>query len=294
MNFGIVMANALSIDWNEVWNSQLQLHRSCSVTRNWEWARIWERKDSAQKFWDLFSENKERVDIVLRETSISPKSRILDVGAGPGLLAIPFAAKVEHVTAVEPSEGMVSVLREQMEKHDAKNISIVKKRWEDVNIIEDLEPPYDVVIASMSLDMLNIRRAIYKMEEASSKYIYLYHFAGGDSDVHLRELWPKLHGREYYSGPKSDVLYNVLYQMGIYPHVSTFTLDLSQKYNSVQELLNVLRSKYEVKTEKQELILRDHFGRILKESNGTFIIQNYSTRVKMWWDKEFMHSSFVQ
>jgi hypothetical protein len=37
-----------------------------------------------------------------------------------------------------------------------------------------------------------------------------------------KELWLRLHGREFYPAPKCEVIYNVLYQMGIYPHVRTF------------------------------------------------------------------------
>ena len=42
------------------------------------------------------------------------ESRVLDIGAGPGTLAIPFDQKVAHVTAVEPAECMCSVMREKM------------------------------------------------------------------------------------------------------------------------------------------------------------------------------------
>ena len=38
------------------------------------------------------------------------------------------------------------------------------------------------------------------------------------------ELWEPLHGSPYYSGPKTDCLFNVLYQMGIYPDVEMMPL----------------------------------------------------------------------
>ena len=82
------------------------------------------------------------------------------VSAGPGTLAIPFAEKAAHVTAVEPAEGMCSVMQEKMAEFGVKNITIVQKRWEDVDVARDLEPPYDVVIASFSLGMQDIRAAI--------------------------------------------------------------------------------------------------------------------------------------
>ena len=107
-----------------------------------------------------------------------------------------------------------------MSEHSVENIAIVQKRWEEVDVAHDLEAPYDVVIASFSLGMFDIRDAVEKMIQASSRYIYPYHFAGETSwSRQWKELWPRLHGRDYISGPMSDVLDNVLYQMGIYPNV---------------------------------------------------------------------------
>ena len=46
---------------------------------------------------------------------------------GRAPLAIPFAGKVAHVTAVEPAEGMCSVLKEKMAEFGRENIDIVQK-----------------------------------------------------------------------------------------------------------------------------------------------------------------------
>ncbi|WAI01996.1 hypothetical protein [Methanogenium organophilum] len=54
---------------------------------------------------------------------------------------------------------------------------------------EDLSPPYDIVFASYSLNVHEIRDAIRKLEEASSCYMYLYWFAGEPSwDAMSREF----------------------------------------------------------------------------------------------------------
>ncbi len=222
------------IDWNEVWKSQTKRNRESSPGR--DCARIWESRESALRFWNMCRQERSRIDKTVWETDITAASRVLDIGAGPGTLAIPFAQKAAHVTAVEPAEGMCSVMREKMAEFGVKNISIVQKRWEDVDVEKDLQPPYDVVIASFSLGMQDIRAAIEKMMQASSRYVYLYHFAGETSwDRQWQELWPELHGREYQPGPKCDVLYNVLYQMGIYPHIRTFRLEHNQRYSSLEE-----------------------------------------------------------
>ncbi len=272
------------IDWNEVWKSQMHRNRRSCPGR--DCSRIWESRESALQFWNMCQQERKRIDKTIWETDTTPQSRVLDIGAGPGTLAIPFAQKVAHVTAVEPAEGMVSVMREKMAKFAVQNITVVQKRWEDVDVDEDLQPPYDVVIASFSLGMPDIRSAIEKMMRASSRFVYLYHFAGETSwDRQWSELWPKLHGREYQPAPKCDVLYNVLYQMGIYPHIRVFWLEHNQRYNSLDEAQKALEPQAQAKTEEQKAILRDYLAKVLKEEGGALVLPSSSLRVKMWWEK---------
>ncbi|MDQ1262144.1 MAG: hypothetical protein QG575_1325 [Euryarchaeota archaeon] len=151
----------------------------------------------------------------------------------------------------------------------------------------DLEPPYDVVIASFSLGMADIRSAIEKMQQTSSRYVYLYHFAGPTSwDLQWQKLWPGLHGREYRPGPKSDVLYNVLYQMGIYPHVRTFRQEHNQRYSNLEEAMRTLAPQAQAETEEQRAVLREYLRGAIREENGALVMPGSSIRVKMWWEKE--------
>ena len=175
------------IDWNEVWKTKMRQNKESSPGR--DCARIWESRESALRFWNMCQKERSRIDKTVWETDITEESRVLDIGAGPGTLAIPFAQKAAHVTAVEPAEGMCGVMKEKIAEFGIKNISIIRKRWEEVDVKSDLQPPYDVVIASFSLGMSDIRVAIEKMQEASSKYVYLYHFAGETSwDRQWQEL----------------------------------------------------------------------------------------------------------
>ena len=124
---------------------------------------------------------------------------------------------------------MVAILRERAAKEGITNISCVQKRWEDVDIARDLAGPYDIVIASLSLTMEDIRAALEKMDAVSRQYVCLYWFV--DLPFWERmyaDLWEPLHGTPYYSGPKADCLFDVLYQMGIYPNVEM--LPLSKEY----------------------------------------------------------------
>ena len=278
------MIDPKDIDWNLVWKSQVEENRASSPGR--DCARIWESRESALRFWNMCRKERSRIDQTVWETDMSPSSRVLDIGAGPGTLAIPFAQKAAHVTAVEPAEGMCSVMKEKMAEFGVSNIDIVQKRWEDVDIASDLSAPYDVVIASFSLGMKDIRAAIEKMVLASSRYVYLYHFAGLSSwDIQWQMLWPKLHGKAYRLGPKSDVLYNVLYQIGIYPNIRSFRLEHNQPYDSLDEAMAALAPQAQAESEEQKALLKDYLNGVLKKEEGKLVVPGSSIRVKIWWDK---------
>ncbi|QLC50613.1 methyltransferase domain-containing protein [Methanolobus zinderi] len=271
------------IDWNNVWKEQLRKHQESSNRK--ECASIWEEKDAARRFWEMTQrDGNKRARKTIEGLNITPESRVLDIGAGPGSLAIPLSQKVAHVTAVEPSTGMVEVLKENMEEKECDNISIIKKRWEDIDTEKDLEGPYDIIIASFSLGMPDIRKAIEDMEAVSSGYIYLYWFAGERSwDRYSKEIWPKLHRKEYKPSPKCDVLYNVLYQMGIYPNMETFTLGRTEAYSTPNEAMENLSNHFALKNDKQKKILEQYLESKLRNEHGNYIHDARSTRVKIWW-----------
>ncbi|MFY1111870.1 MAG: class I SAM-dependent methyltransferase [Methanosarcinaceae archaeon] len=271
-----------NIDWNEVWKEKMDAQkRACPNTGP---GSIWQEKESARRFWEMSLKNWTRMEKTMQGMALTSDSRVLDIGAGPGTLAIPLAEKVDHVTAVEPADGMVSVLRENIEAYGIENINCVHKDWEAVDSETDLYGPYDVVFASYSLGMKDIRASIRKMMEVSSGYIYLYWFAGETSwDMHSRMLWPSLHGCEYQQGPKVDVLYNVLYGLGIHPNMKVFPFEHIQSFASLDEAVENFKPNYAIMSEEQEGILRDYLNEILEKENGKLVHRGWSTRVKLWW-----------
>ncbi len=247
----------------------------------------WDDKDSARKFWEMTQKNNEkRLERTLEGFELDETARILDVGAGPGNLAIPCAKRFAHVTAVEPAKGMVDLLMENAEKEKIKNLTPVQKKWEAFNVAADLDAPCDFVIASFSLGMADMEEAVLKMMDASSKYICLLWFAGeSEWDSHSRILWSKLHNLTYVPIPKVDVLFNLLYQMGIHPQMSVFPLSSETIFTSLEDALRHFSSLYRVKNPHQNKILADYLEQTLKRVGGKWVQKNRSTRVKLWWSK---------
>ena len=53
----------------------------------------------------------------------------LDIGAGGGRYSLPIALRAQQVIAVEPSDGMLGILRGGMAEHGISNIEIHQSRW---------------------------------------------------------------------------------------------------------------------------------------------------------------------
>ena len=106
---------------------------------------------------------------------------------------------MKHVTVVEPSSGMLTCLRENAINEGLNNITCINKKWEDAVPGEDLGE-YDVVIASYSLAMLDIKKALLKMHKVARHSVCLFTFVG-DNMWDYTELWPVLYNETYKSGP---------------------------------------------------------------------------------------------
>lgn len=96
---------------------------------------FWETKShSYNKGIYKQKEQKSRVvDMIVEKGLIDKSSRVLDIGAGPGNHAIPFAKIVKEVTAFDISSEMVKYLLSNTQKEGVTNISAFNSSWEDLD-----------------------------------------------------------------------------------------------------------------------------------------------------------------
>jgi SAM-dependent methyltransferase len=273
-------------DWNAIWRKRQELHESSKIAD--DPSHNWSKKENAERYdSNARSEYDERVKTTIASLNVTKDERVLDIGAGPGTLAIPLAPFVREITAVEPGAGMVEVLLSNAERQGIKNISCVQKTWEDVDISRDLRCPYDVVIASLSLTMHDIREALRKMDVASSDSVHLFWFA--DMPFWERmyaDLWEPLHGRPYHPGPKADCLFGVLYQMGIHADVTMLPLAKEYRFGSREEMTGFFHKRFGAKTPEQQRVVDEYVGPLIRTEGHEVVISGDSTFAHIRWKKK--------
>lgn len=264
------------IDWNEMWKKAIEESR-------------WRRHAGTPEFWDervdWFEElvrQSDRAGMILSRITTEPDYTVLDIGAGPGTVAIPLAKIVRSVTVVEPSKGMLARLKGNASKHNLTNITYIHKKWEDVEIEKDMEE-HDVVIASHSLVMKDIKHALVKINDVAKHYVYIFIVAGRRKEGNA--LW-SLFDREKPNFRLDYIyLYNILYQIGIYANVEIIDANHNMRFPDLDAAVQHYKKWIDVSGEDEER-LRSYLSENLNEENGVLWLKRKMKTAMIWWRKE--------
>jgi SAM-dependent methyltransferase len=119
---------------------------------------------------------------------VEPGETWLDIGAGGGRYALPLALHAGRVIAIDPSPGMLGVLRNGMATHGIANIEVVEARWPMAEA-----PSADVaLIAHLGYDVEDIGSFLEAMERAARRLCVAVLVT--PSPPYLAEpFWPPVH-----------------------------------------------------------------------------------------------------
>jgi SAM-dependent methyltransferase len=148
------------------------------------------------------------------ELGLDATGRLLDVGSGPGVLAVQLAGLFEHITAIEPDPDMLAVAREHAAAHGVEAIDFIQATAED---IRDLGlPPMRLVTFGQSFhrtDRQAVAEAVHDVLEPGGAIALIVHdldaapapTGTGDPPIphdEVRELISRYLGPERRSGQR--------------------------------------------------------------------------------------------
>jgi SAM-dependent methyltransferase len=124
-----------------------------------------------------------------------PDETWLDIGAGGGRYALPLALRAREVIALDPSQGMLGVLRERMAEYGISNVRVVEARWPTAEAIRA-----DVAfIAHVGYDVEQIGPFLDAMEGAALRLCVAV-LLNRPPPWTIDQLWLAVHGE-----PRADL-----------------------------------------------------------------------------------------
>lgn len=271
------MGGFAEIDWNRIWRETRQ-QRTCKAKGSGDWDR------KAASFARR-NRHSSYIDRLIGIINPAPTATVLDVGAGPGALAIPLADRVQQVTAVDFSARMLEELTAGATVAGVGNITTVRGAWEDDWSALGLAP-HDIAVASRSLAVDDLKAALLKLNNFARQRVYLTDRVGaGPFDP---EVFAAV-GRSFEPGPDYIITLNLLYSLGIHARVDFIPAEFSSSYASraeaVDSLLWMLEELQPGEAEKFEAYLTE---RLSRQADNTWRVarRHQPLWAVLWWEKE--------
>ncbi|MFY9143028.1 class I SAM-dependent methyltransferase [Sulfuricurvum sp.] len=157
--------------------------------------------------------NSPYVNDFISRMNITGDEVVLDIGCGPGTLAIPLAKRVKEVIAIDFSAQMLEELKAYAASEGVTNIKTYHIGWED-----DWShlPPIDIVVASRSMEVSDVDAALSKMSSHARRGCYLTYKVGGSFvDMSILDYI----GKKIKTKPDYWYIPIILYSQGYLPRI---------------------------------------------------------------------------
>ena len=202
-------------DWNSLWRELVEIKAQSHRRKMQEsghsdpWAhRAHKFKEGVNRRWEQSDSSREFII-----SQIGTGATVLDIGAGTGAWASLLSPYAKQVTAVEPSDSMIAVMRESLAAENITNVSIVQGGWPDV-----LVEPHDFSLCSHAMyGYPDFEAFVLRMIACTRRACFLLLRAPSRDSVRseaARHIWG-----QPIDSPSFSIAYNILIQMGIYANV---------------------------------------------------------------------------
>jgi SAM-dependent methyltransferase len=260
--------NYRDIDWNQLWLDEQQ-RKSWTRKKKKDWdsrAASFAKRTADSDFSTLF----------IKMMQPDPAWTVLDVGCGPGTLAVPLAEQGLQVTALDSSEGMLEQLQLRQQEAGVTTITPVHGSWTDSWHDLGLKK-HDVAIAARSLSVANLGEGLAKLNRWASQKVFVVDRVGpGPFDPDLFHAI----GRDFQPGPDFVFTLNILLQMGITPRLDYLQFDQKRTYGNEQEAREAVAWMVDDCTDLERQKLRGYVAERLRENNDGTVTFTRTTPVK--------------
>ena len=106
----------------------------------------------------------------LKLLDLSEIDSLLDIGCGVGNLSLLLASNLSKVYSLDYSSRMLELLDENAKEQNIQNIKTINKSWYDS---WDEIPKTDLVIASRSMEVTDMKKALKKLNEKANKKVVI-------------------------------------------------------------------------------------------------------------------------
>ncbi len=272
-------------DYCQIWDETYALALEGKLSPGDTEDSFWSNQENVDRFVKHFLNKKGgRIEDNIASMNIPPGSTVLDIGAGPGTLAVPLACAGCRLTTIEPSVPMGKAMEQYRQHMQAPEISEIRKRWENVTPKE--AGLHDYVIASRSLMFGNLRENMLKMDGAAKKGVHIYwYLTSKSSSWGLEDLWQRLHGKPYYSAPNAAVLWNALNQLGIYANINLKTETNGHLYSTVSDMQEDYYGRLSASEPWQKEIVNAYLENTIEKTDAGIRVPSTSYLAHIWWEK---------
>ncbi|MGQ9688545.1 MAG: class I SAM-dependent methyltransferase [Desulfobaccales bacterium] len=218
----------------------------------------WDAQARWQQIW-LAHNDYHREILAFLTPRVQPGWRVLDIGAGSGVLSLPLQKLGCQVMALEPSRGMLTLLWAESRHFQILPDHIDPRRWEEVQV-KELED-FDLILACNSLHLtnLNFQEALAKLFAPKPQHVCVISEVG----------FPEINLLANYDG----------YRLS---HHKYFLADSSYSYRHLSEACEHLAHRLgRTPTPQERAEMRDK----LIQRNNRLWLEALSNVGIFWWDK---------
>ena len=259
------------LDWVEYWQERLE------GKKNKDWDK------AAPEFYKRAKKDDYQNEL-LSNMILSKNDTVLDVGCGEGSSTIPLAKKVKSVTGLDSSVKMLEFLNKRAKENNISNVDTILKPIEDISYEEIGD--YDIVVASRSLNgIVPIEKTISELNKIANKYVFLTVFGPNDRKI-VKDFEICIWNNSQNSFPEYNYLFNILFNMGIYPNIKRLELSGYRKYETIEEVIYNGKFRPDLMNDEEKDKLKSYLKKVMKkdpETGKLYSELDMSDWILFWW-----------